>query len=167
MLWVSVTRLLPLRVFLADRLTLQAILAVPFVPFVADRLGRRRYVQIRCFIMCIGAALRASSLRTSHHDFIILNFVVLVSAETAAQNLGMFMAARGIVGLGITFAIVGASSLIGGQSMLSSHCLVRCLLTCDVIELAHPKERARLGSLFNAFFFTGMTELLAASRPPS
>jgi hypothetical protein len=25
----------------------------------------------------------------------------------------------------------------------------------DRLELAHPKERARLGSLFNAFFFTG------------
>ena len=55
--------------------------------------------------------------------------------QTASQNRGMFMAGRIIIGLGITPAIVGGSNLIS--------------------ELAHPKERARLGSLFNAFFFTG------------
>lgn len=29
------------------------------------------------------------------------------------------------------------------------------MVHADEAELAHPKERARLGSLFNAFFFTG------------
>jgi len=47
----------------------------------------------------------------------------------------MFVVARLILGFGIPFAIVGASSLIG--------------------ELGHPKERAILGSLFNACWFIG------------
>lgn len=47
----------------------------------------------------------------------------------------MFVVSRLILGLGIPFAIVAASSLIG--------------------ELSHPKERARLGSLFNACYFIG------------
>lgn len=47
----------------------------------------------------------------------------------------MFVISRLILGLGIPFAIVAASSLIG--------------------ELSHPKERARLGSLFNSCYFIG------------
>ncbi|KAJ7852248.1 hexose transporter [Mycena leptocephala] len=53
--------------------------------------------------------------------------------DTASQNFAMFVVSRLILGLGIPFAIVAASSLIG--------------------ELSHPKERARLGSLFNACYF--------------
>lgn len=48
----------------------------------------------------------------------------------------MFVIARFILGFGIPFAIVAASSMIG--------------------ELAYPKERARMGSLFNASYFIGM-----------
>ncbi|WVQ70479.1 uncharacterized protein L199_008706 [Kwoniella botswanensis] len=91
---------------------LGAILSVPFVPYIADRFGRKFTTQLGCLVICIGASL-----------------------QTASQNRGMFMASRAIIGIGITPAIVGASNLIS--------------------ELAHPKERARLGSLFNAFFFTG------------
>ena len=47
----------------------------------------------------------------------------------------MFVIARFLLGFGIPFAIVAASSMIG--------------------ELAHPKERARIGSLFNASWFIG------------
>ena len=101
-----------------SRYALGAILAVPFVPTVADTFGRRRSVQLGCLVMCIGAGL-----------------------QTAAHERGLFMAARAVIGFGITFAIVGASNLIS--------------------ELSHPKERARLGSLFNAFFFTGRSILQA------
>jgi hypothetical protein len=92
--------------------------------------------------MICGAALREYSLRPSQHP--------LTRAETAAQNTAMFMVARVIIGVGITPAIVGASNLISGKS---SHTLYSA--HTDLVELAHPKERARLGSLFNAFFFTG------------
>ena len=47
----------------------------------------------------------------------------------------MFVIARFLLGFGIPFAIVAASSVIG--------------------ELAHPKERARMGSLFNSSWFIG------------
>ncbi|KAJ7200021.1 general substrate transporter [Mycena pura] len=92
--------------------SLGAIVALPAVPYVNDVLGRRMAIIFGSVLMIIGAALQAAS-----------------------QNFAMFVAARLILGLGIPFAIVAASSLIG--------------------ELAHPTERARLGSLFNACYFIG------------
>lgn len=47
----------------------------------------------------------------------------------------MFVIGRFLLGLGIPFAIVAASSMIG--------------------ELSYPKERAIIGSLFNASWFIG------------
>ncbi|KAF9553536.1 hexose transporter [Agrocybe pediades] len=89
-----------------------AIVALPFVPLVTDGLGRRRAIFLGSVIMIIGAII-----------------------QTAAQNFAMFVIARFILGLGIPFAIVAASSLLG--------------------ELGHPKERAYLGSLFNSCYFIG------------
>ena len=53
----------------------------------------------------------------------------------------MYIIARIILGVGILFAIIGGSALIG--------------------ELAHPKERATLTSFFNASYFLGA--ILAAA----
>ncbi|KIJ69835.1 hypothetical protein HYDPIDRAFT_78057 [Hydnomerulius pinastri MD-312] len=92
--------------------SLGAIVAVPIVPYVTDKLGRRYSILFGSFLMIIGAILQA-----------------------AAQDLAMFIIARFILGLGIVFAIVAASSLIG--------------------ELSHPKERAIMGSLFNSCYFIG------------
>ncbi|PFH46569.1 hypothetical protein AMATHDRAFT_154518 [Amanita thiersii Skay4041] len=92
--------------------SLGAICGIPFVPFITDTLGRRRAILFGSIIMVIGAALQA-----------------------AAVNFAMFVIARFILGLGIVFAIVAASSLIG--------------------ELSHPKERAIIGSLFNSCYFIG------------
>ncbi|KAJ7618656.1 hexose transporter [Roridomyces roridus] len=92
--------------------SLGAICALPLVPYVNDHLGRRMAIAVGSVLMVIGAAL-----------------------QTASQNFGMFVASRAILGLGIPFAIVAASSLIG--------------------ELSHPKERAILGSLFNSCYFIG------------
>ncbi|KAF8967480.1 hexose transporter [Flammula alnicola] len=89
-----------------------AIVALPFVPLVTDGLGRRWAIIFGSFLMIIGAVL-----------------------QTASQNFAMFVIARFILGLGIPFAIVAASSLLG--------------------ELGHPKERAILGSLFNSCYFIG------------
>jgi len=55
--------------------------------------------------------------------------------QGAALNITMFIITRFILGLGIVFAIVAASSLIG--------------------ELSHPKERAIMGSLFNSCYSIG------------
>ncbi|TFK32678.1 general substrate transporter [Crucibulum laeve] len=92
--------------------SLGAICALPIVPYVTDGLGRRNAILLGSVLMVIGAVL-----------------------QTAAQNFAMFIIARFILGLGIPFAIVAASSLIG--------------------ELSHPKERAILGSLFNSCYFIG------------
>ena len=92
--------------------SLGAICAVPFVAFVTDTWGRRFAIFFGSVIMIIGAAL-----------------------QTASQNFAMFVISRFIMGIGIVFAIVAASSLIG--------------------ELSYPKERARMGSLFNACWFVG------------
>lgn len=92
--------------------SLGAILVVPFIPFVTDRLGRKNAIAFGSVLMVIGAIV-----------------------QTTSHNFGMFVASRLIIGLGIPFAIVGASSLIG--------------------ELSHPNERAILGSLFNACYFIG------------
>ncbi|KAF2657078.1 general substrate transporter [Lophiostoma macrostomum CBS 122681] len=50
-------------------------------------------------------------------------------------NLAMFVFSRIFLGHGIVYAIVGGAALLG--------------------ELGHPKERAFLGSMFNAFFGVG------------
>ncbi|KAH9939348.1 hexose transporter [Epithele typhae] len=92
--------------------SLGSICSLPFVPMVADRFGRRWSIIFGSIIMVIGAALQAAS-----------------------QDFAMFVIARFLLGFGIPFAIIAASSMIG--------------------ELAHPKERARMGSLFNASWFIG------------
>ncbi|KIM24859.1 hypothetical protein M408DRAFT_26654 [Serendipita vermifera MAFF 305830] len=92
--------------------SLGCIISLPFIPFIVERIGRRRAIVFGSCIMLIGVAL-----------------------QTAAVNYAMFSVARGIIGFGIPMAIVSASSLIG--------------------ELAYPKERPYLGSLFNASFFIG------------
>ncbi|KAG6369490.1 putative hexose transporter [Boletus reticuloceps] len=92
--------------------SLGAIAAVPFVPSIVDNYGRRRSICIGSILMIIGGVLQGGAL-----------------------NLTMFIAARFILGLGIVFAIVAASSLIG--------------------ELSHPKERAIMGSLFSSCYMIG------------
>lgn len=92
--------------------SLGAICGLPFIPFVNDRYGRRAAILFGSGIMIVGAILQG-----------------------AAQNFAMFLISRFLLGLGIPFAIVAASSLLG--------------------ELGYPKERAVLGSLFNASWFIG------------
>ncbi|KAF5322318.1 hypothetical protein D9619_000144 [Psilocybe cf. subviscida] len=89
-----------------------AVCSLPFVPFVTDGLGRRGAITTGSIIMIIGAILQGAS-----------------------QDFAMFVVARFILGFGIPFSIVAASTLIG--------------------ELGHPKERAILGSLFNSCYFIG------------
>jgi hypothetical protein len=65
----------------------------------------------------------------------------------------MFLMARFVLGIGIPFAIVAASSLLGGAFSLS--CVYDVRRLTGLLELSHPKERAIMGSLFNACYFIG------------
>ncbi|EPQ58902.1 general substrate transporter [Gloeophyllum trabeum ATCC 11539] len=92
--------------------SLGAVAALPLTPFISDRLGRRRSIVFGSVFMLIGAIL-----------------------QTASQNFAMFVISRFILGFGIPFAIVAASSLVN--------------------EVSHPKERAIVSSLFNSCWFIG------------
>ncbi|MCJ1442306.1 MAG: hypothetical protein MMC23_002799 [Stictis urceolatum] len=65
-----------------------SICAIPFVPYIADGLGRRMGVMIGCVIMCLGVAL-----------------------QTISINFRMFIAARFFIGFGVAIAH-GASPLL-------------------------------------------------------
>jgi len=97
---------------------LGTIFAVPIAPWLNNKFGRRWSIMSGSLIMMLGAAIQG-----------------------AAQHVAMYIIARIILGVGILFAIIGGSALIG--------------------ELAHPKERATLTSFFNASYFLGA--ILAAA----
>ncbi|KAF2429937.1 hypothetical protein EJ08DRAFT_697961 [Tothia fuscella] len=65
-----------------------SLVAIPFVPYAADILGRRMAIFIGCIIMILGVAL-----------------------QSASQNLSMFVAARFFIGYGVAIAH-GASPLL-------------------------------------------------------
>lgn len=92
--------------------SLGALMAIPFIPTVSQYLGRRGTILFASAIMCMGAGLQAGS-----------------------RNSDMFLASRWVLGFGIPFAIVNASSLIG--------------------ELSYANERPVMTSLFNASWFVG------------
>ncbi|BFZ62129.1 hypothetical protein YB2330_003208 [Saitoella coloradoensis] len=89
-----------------------AVLAVPFVPWTNDRFGRKVSILVGSVILLIGVII-----------------------QTASVNIAMFVVSRVILGMGIPFAISGASQLI--------------------VELAYPKERAVLTGLFNESWYVG------------
>jgi len=95
-----------------------ALTAIPFAPIVADRLGRRFGIALGCCIMFVATGLQAG-----------------------AQSNGMFIAGRGLIGFGVSFAHL-ASALL-------------------VTELAYPTQRAKFSSLYNTMWFTGA--ILAAA----
>ncbi|KAN0092036.1 sugar transporter-like protein [Hyaloscypha variabilis] len=102
----------PLLGFLSASYQLGSIIGVPFAPYINQRFGRRWPVFGGSVIMVIGA--------------IIQGF---------AQDLGMYLFARMVLGFGIVFCIISGSSLLG--------------------ELGHPKDRDTLTSLFNSSYFIG------------
>ncbi|KAJ7694432.1 hexose transporter [Mycena rosella] len=110
--------------------SLGAIVALPAVSYVNDVLGRRMAI---IFGEHPGGHRRGTANRIPK---LYVPRARLSSILTAIwRPVAMFVISRLILGFGIPFAIVAASSLIG--------------------ELSHPKERARLGSLFNACYFVG------------
>ncbi|KAK8119827.1 uncharacterized protein PG998_004453 [Apiospora kogelbergensis] len=93
------------------------LVALPFCAYVCDRFGRKPALLISAAIMLVGVALQAG-----------------------AQNTAMFIAARGIIGLGLALNITAAPLLI--------------------MELAYPTQRAPLVSIYNSLW--GVGALVAA-----
>ncbi|KAK7960719.1 hypothetical protein PG996_011361 [Apiospora saccharicola] len=104
--------------FISSCYQLGSILAVPIAPWFNQRFGRRWGIMAGSIIMIVGAVLQGFS-----------------------QHVGMYIVSRMILGIGILFAIVSGSALIG--------------------ELSHPKERAVMTSLFNSSYYIG--SILAAA----
>ncbi|KIW26295.1 uncharacterized protein PV07_09400 [Cladophialophora immunda] len=101
-----------LKGIIAAAYSLGAICSLPFIPIVNEKLGRRGSIFLGSLIMVVGALIQGF-----------------------ARNVGMYIAARLILGFGIPTCIVSGSALIG--------------------ELGYPKERPVLTSLFNVSYFIG------------
>ncbi|KAG6820918.1 hypothetical protein H0H93_009692 [Arthromyces matolae] len=89
-----------------------SLAAYPFAPYLSDGIGRRRTIILGATIMCIATIL-----------------------QTAAQNFGMFIGARFLIGFGLTFAANAAPML--------------------VTELSYPIYRAPLTSVYNSLWYSG------------
>ncbi|KAJ6104336.1 general substrate transporter [Penicillium sp. IBT 18751x] len=88
------------------------LVAIPFISIVCDGFGRRAGLALGASVCCVGAAL-----------------------QSAAQNLPMFVVARGILGFGTVF--LGSS----GAPLIT--------------EIAHPAHRATATALFNTTYSLG------------
>ncbi|KAL2114055.1 hypothetical protein VUR80DRAFT_1058 [Thermomyces stellatus] len=97
---------------------LGSIFGVPIAPWFAQRFGRRWSIMLGSLIMVVGALLQGF-----------------------AQHVAMYIIARMLLGVGILFAIISGSAMLG--------------------ELGHPKERPILTSLFNSSYFIG--QILASA----
>ncbi|KAH8884078.1 general substrate transporter [Thozetella sp. PMI_491] len=93
------------------------LVALPFCAYFCDRFGRKPALLISAAIMLVGGILQG-----------------------AAQNTGMFIAARGILGFGLALNITAAPLLI--------------------MELAYPQQRAPMVSIYNSLW--GLGALAAA-----
>ncbi|KAJ3559387.1 hypothetical protein NM688_g384 [Phlebia brevispora] len=86
--------------------------AYPFAPYLSDGLGRRLTIWIGATIM-LGA----------------------VGLQGGARNLNMFIAARFLIGFGVTFAANAAPML--------------------VTEISYPLYRSQLTALYNSLWYSG------------
>ncbi|KAJ3559384.1 hypothetical protein NM688_g380 [Phlebia brevispora] len=86
--------------------------AYPFAPYLSDGIGRRITIWIGATIMLCAVAI-----------------------QSAAQNINMFIAARFLIGFGVTFAANAAPML--------------------VTELSYPLYRAQLTALYNSLWYSG------------
>ncbi|KAF4901612.1 Lactose permease [Colletotrichum viniferum] len=93
------------------------LVALPFCAWFCDRFGRKPALLFSASILLIGVALQGAS-----------------------QNVGMFIAARGVLGFGLALNITAAPLMI--------------------MELAYPSQRAPLVSIYNSLW--GLVALSAA-----
>ncbi|KFZ02071.1 hypothetical protein V501_09675 [Pseudogymnoascus sp. VKM F-4519 (FW-2642)] len=93
-------------------MSLGSLIGLFFVPYLVDRWGRKCGVTIGCIVMLIAVGLQAG-----------------------AQNFGMFIAARMLIGFGDCI-VLGAAPLL-------------------ITEIAHPQDRAILVTLSGASYHSG------------
>ncbi|KAF6838426.1 major myo-inositol transporter iolT [Colletotrichum plurivorum] len=98
-------------------ISIGSVLAVPAIPYFNDGRGRKFSVILGSFIVTAGVIL-----------------------QTVAVNLGMLIAARIIIGFGLTIALSGAAQLL--------------------TELCYPRERAIMVGIFQVSWYVG--SILAA-----
>jgi len=89
-----------------------ALAGYPFAPYISDIFGRKRAVLLGAVIMVIATAVQG-----------------------AAQSVGMFIGARFLIGMGLTFAANAAPML--------------------VTEVSYPIYRAQLTSTYNSLWYSG------------
>lgn len=85
---------------------------MPFCAFACDKFGRVRTLLLGAVLILLGVGLQG-----------------------AAQNTGMFIAARGVLGFGLAFNITAAPLLL--------------------LELAYPTQRSPMVSIYNALWNLG------------
>ncbi|KAJ9139142.1 putative Sugar transporter [Pleurostoma richardsiae] len=88
------------------------LVALPFCAITCDKFGRRPALIVSAFVLVIATALQA-----------------------AAQNVGMFIAARAIIGLGLALNITAAPLLL--------------------LELAYPKQQGPMVGIYNSLWNLG------------
>ncbi len=88
------------------------VVGLPLVPYLADHIGRKWTILLGSTIIFIGVVL-----------------------QTVAINIGMFIAARFIIGLGIVYTQSCSPMLI--------------------TELSHPQYRAILTTIYNTLWYLG------------
>lgn len=90
------------------------VCGIPFAPLIADWGGRRIGIAIGSLIIIVGVILQAS-----------------------AQNVGMFVGARYLIGFGLTISSTSAPILVA--------------------ELAHPRHRGKIAGIYNSQYPVGGT----------
>ncbi|KAL6245286.1 hypothetical protein RBB50_008061 [Rhinocladiella similis] len=88
------------------------VVGLPLVPFLADHIGRKWTILLGSSLIFLGVIL-----------------------QTVSINIGMFIAARFIIGLGIVYTQSCSPMLI--------------------TELSHPQYRARLTTIYNTLWYLG------------
>jgi MFS family permease len=89
-----------------------SVAAIPVLPYVNDRFGRKFSVVLGSAIVSVGVII-----------------------QTLAINLGMLIASRAIMGVGMPIALSGAAQLLA--------------------ELCYPKERPALTGFFQTSWYVG------------
>jgi len=90
------------------------VCGIPFAPYIADLVGRRMGIAVGSVIILVGVVLQA-----------------------AAQNVGMFVGARFLIGFGLTISSTSAPILVA--------------------ELAHPRHRGKIAGIYNSQYPVGGT----------